>query len=249
VIRKAAGYQSARRGAGDEAASAPPAVGVAGAVAERIADALEQGILTGVHRPGERLTELTLSRELGVSQASVREALQTLEARGLVVKQPNRGTFVLEIDAVTLRHLFEVRRELESLACALLAPGLTRETLDALNNCLADMEAGAARNDYPLFLDADLRFHRLIWQAQPNRILERSLTQTCLPLFRYDRIRRYATRYENFRHSLSQHRRIVEALQTGDAELARRVTRRMVDRWFREDLSDYTGGAAGEDGE
>ncbi len=205
-----------------------------------VASQLEARILTGKLKPGDRLPEMTLARELGVSQASMREALQELEARGLIVKYPNRGSFVIEIDATRLLHIFQVRRELEPLACALLAGHMTQPTLEILQQCLTQMRGAQASGDYPAFLDADLRFHRAIWAAQPNRVLEKTLCAACLPLFAYDLIRRYATRYRNFPRAIRQHQMLLTALQTGDSALVSRVTRRLVDRWFKEDLADFT---------
>jgi DNA-binding GntR family transcriptional regulator len=205
-----------------------------------VASQLEERILTGKIKPGGRLPEMALARELGVSQAGIREALQELESLGLVVKHPNRGSFVIEIDAIRLQHIFQVRRELEPLACSLLAGHLAPEALDSLQRCLADMKAASERNDYPAYLDADLRFHRTLWASQPNRLLERSLCTACLPLFAYDLIRRYSSRYQNFPRAIRQHQWILDAILTGEAARVSRITRRLVDRWFQENLADYS---------
>ena len=205
-----------------------------------VASQLEERILTGKIKPGERLPEMTLARELGVSQAGIREALQELESLGLVVKHPNRGSFVIEIDAIRLQHIFQVRRELEPLACSLLAGHLEPQALDSLQKRLAEMKEASERNDYPAYLDADLRFHRTIWASQPNRLLERSLCTACLPLFAYDRIRRYSARYENFPRAIRQHQLILDTILMGDAAKVARIVRRLVDRWFRENLADYS---------
>lgn len=204
-----------------------------------VAAQLEERILTGKLRPGDRLPEMTLARDLGVSQASMREALQELESRGLIVKYPNRGSFVIELDTVRLLHIFQVRRELEPLACALLAGNLPVPTLALLQQCVADMRAAAERSDYPAYLDADLRFHRAIWAAQPNRVLEKSLLSVCLPLFAYDLIRHYKAQYANNVRAVRQHQMMITAMQTDDVALVRRLTRRLVDRWFKEVLADY----------
>ena len=205
-----------------------------------VASQLEERILTGKIKSGERLPEMTLAKELGVSQAGVREALQELESLGLVVKHPNRGSFVIEIDAVRLQHIFQVRRELEPLACSLLAGHLDSEALARLQTCLTDMKTASEQNDYPAYLRADLRFHRTLWASQPNRLLERSLCAACLPLFAYDLIRRYSTRYQNFPRAIRQHQWILDAILTGDAVEVTRLTRRLVDRWFKENLADYS---------
>jgi DNA-binding GntR family transcriptional regulator len=200
---------------------------------------LERAILTGRLRPGTRLPEIRLARELGVSQASVREALQALESRGLVVKNANRGSFVIQLTTVDLTHIFQVRLELEPLACALAAAHLTPAILDTLHRCIDAMRSAAPTRDYPSFQEADLRFHQTLWKAQPNRFLERCLESICLPLFAYDLVRRYTSDYTNFERSARQHQLVLRALATGDGELAATIMRRMIRRWLREDVRDY----------
>lgn len=204
-----------------------------------VARLLETAILTGRLTPGTRLRELKLAAEFGVSQASIREALQHLESLGLVVKYPNRGSFVINLDADDVVRIYQVRRELEPLACALAATYMKQETLQKLGECIEQMQAAAESSDYHAYSNADLRFHRLIWESQPNRWLEKSLTAICLPLFANDLIRRYSTAYINFDRAAREHQRILAVLGTRDAELVRKVVSRMINRFMRHDLADY----------
>ena len=204
-----------------------------------VARLLERAILAGQFRPGDRLPEMNIARELGVSQASVREALQDLENLGLVLKFPNRGSVVIQLSGEDLAQIYEIRRELEPLACGLAARHLRPETLAALQACVAAMQAASEGPDFEAFSEADIRFHRLLWRAQPNRFLEKSLQAICLPLFAFDLIRRHAAPHVDFAHTIRQHQLIVNALRSRDADLAARVTRRMVERWLRQDLADY----------
>src|SRR5215471_14981927 len=83
-----------------------------------VARRLEEAILAGELRPGARLHEMKLASQLNVSQASVREALQELEGLGWVTKYPNRGSFVMNLTNQELIQIYQVRRQLEPLACA-----------------------------------------------------------------------------------------------------------------------------------
>lgn len=204
-----------------------------------VARLLEDAILTGRLTPGTRLRELKLAAEFGVSQASIREALQHLESLGLVVKYPNRGSFVINLNADDVAHIYQVRRVLEPLACALAAMHLRQETLDHLEKCIQAMEAAADRRDYRSYLNADREFHRIIWESQPNPWLLRALKNLCLPLFANDLILRYSTAYIDYDRAAREHRRIVSVLRTRDAELVRNVVDRMMRRFLREDLADY----------
>ncbi|MEW5978424.1 MAG: GntR family transcriptional regulator [Acidobacteriota bacterium] len=203
-----------------------------------VARLLERQILTGRFAPGSKLTELRLAAELKVSQASLREALQELEGLGLVVKYPNKGTFVINLDELDLAHIYQVRRELEPLACSLAAGQMSRQKLDALRLCLQQMRAAAADRDHQSYLNADFRFHSLIWESQQNEYLVKLLKEICLPLFANDLIRRHSNAFTDFSLAIRQHERILRSLQTGDSHLVSKVVRRLMVRFLRQDLSD-----------
>lgn len=204
-----------------------------------VARVLEQAILSGRFRPGDRLPEMRIAQVLGVSQASVREALQDLEGLGLAQKNPNRGSIVTQLSGDDLAHIYQIRRELEPLACGLAASHLSGESLTALQDCVNTMRDAAERVDFADFLASDVRFHRTIWRAQPNRFLEKSLQAVCLPLFAFDLISRKGALPVSFDHVIRQHQLIVDVLRSKDVDLVVRVTRRMVARWLRQDLADY----------
>ena len=204
-----------------------------------VARILEKAILTGQLRPGVRLPEMRLAEEMGVSQASVREALQDLEGLGLVRKVPNRGSVVTRLTEDDLAHIYQIRRELEPLAASLAAAQMTALTHSELQGCVAAMGAAATAADFQAFSAADVRFHRLLWQRQPNRFLERALLAACLPLFAFDLIRRHASPQLDFSRAIRQHQLLLNALRLRDAALVDRIMRRMVDRWLRQDLADY----------
>src|SRR5438067_8706663 len=78
-------------------------------------------ILSGALRPGERLLEAKLSKDLGVSQATVNAALQDLHNQGLVTKLLNRSTSVSRYTLADLERLFVVRMALEPVAAQTLS--------------------------------------------------------------------------------------------------------------------------------
>lgn len=78
---------------------------------------LRKAILTGELKPGERLLEIHLANQLGVSRTPIREAIRKLELEGLVIMMPRRGAEVAQITEKSLRDVLEVRRALDAL-CA-----------------------------------------------------------------------------------------------------------------------------------
>src|ERR1700736_1636971 len=101
--------------------------------ADEIARALEDDIISGAIPPGQVLRQEHVCERFGVSRTPVREALQRLEALGLVSAVPNRGVRVRSISAAELREAFLIRAELESLATAEAATRITGADLERLD--------------------------------------------------------------------------------------------------------------------
>src|SRR5215210_5269143 len=92
---------------------------------DQVKDALVERILDGFYGPGERIVEMRVAEEFGVSQAPVREALRELELLRLVVSEPFRGARVREVSAEELREIYPVRAALEEVAARSATPSLT----------------------------------------------------------------------------------------------------------------------------
>src|SRR5579872_655774 len=101
-------------------------------VIEQVRRAVLQQILTGILRPGQRLLEAKLSKELGVSQATVNAALQDLHNQGLVTKLLNRSTNVSRYTLADIEKLFAVRILLEPAAVAAVSNAWSEEAQTCL---------------------------------------------------------------------------------------------------------------------
>src|SRR5712692_113781 len=154
-----------------------------GTLRRRVAAHLHDAILHGELRPGERIVEGKLARELRVAQGTLREALQELEHQGLVTKHDNRGTFVSELTTREIEDIYIVRCALEPLAAALACERLTPEHLAQLNTQVEKMKNAGEAHDFVELLKADLDFHRLIWKLSGNGPIERALNVVCPPVF------------------------------------------------------------------
>ena len=105
-------------------------------LAEQVFQTLEEDILQGRLKPGEVITELRLSKALGVSRTPIREALQHLEQESLVEIRPNRGAVVLGITRDDLEVIYDMRIRLEGLAASLAAKTADEEQLNAMKEVL-----------------------------------------------------------------------------------------------------------------
>jgi DNA-binding GntR family transcriptional regulator len=144
-----------------------------GVLSDTVKDRLLAAILDGRYPPGARIVETRVARQLGTSQAPVREALRDLEALGVVEISPFRGARVRRPTPDELVEALDVRCELEALAVRLAAPRLTDEELADLGERLDVMARTSADGDTVAEAQADAAFHGRIVELAGNRTLVR----------------------------------------------------------------------------
>jgi DNA-binding GntR family transcriptional regulator len=140
-------------------------------LADQVKDRLLDDILSGRLAPGTRIIETKVARELGTSQAPVREALRGLEALGLVEITPFRGSCVRRPSRREIIEAYAVRAALEALAARLAVPRLSDADLADLADAYADMGAAARVDDGHTVAAADARFHARIVDLADNGAL------------------------------------------------------------------------------
>jgi DNA-binding GntR family transcriptional regulator len=136
-----------------------------------VRERLLERILSGRYPPDARIVETQVARELGTSQAPVREALRGLEALGLVEITPFRGARVRRPTSRELLEAYAVRSALESLAARLAVPRLTNGDLSRLSAGVDSMQAAARAGDAHRVAEADARFHGTIVELADNGTL------------------------------------------------------------------------------
>ena len=151
----------------DDGAPAGPAISRV-MLREQVKEVLVDRILSGQYQPGSRLVETRIARELGISQAPVREALRDLEQLALVDYRPFRGASVREISLDELLEAFPVRAALERLAIELAAPQITDAELERLAGQIRAMRDAGDAHDQSA---ADVAFHETIVVATRNATL------------------------------------------------------------------------------
>ncbi len=144
-----------------------------GVLSDTVKDRLLAAILDGRYPPGSRIVETRVAKQLGTSQAPVREALRDLEALGVVEILPFKGARVRRPSPDELLEAFDVRCELEALAIRRALPRLTDEDLDRLGAHLDAMRTTSASGDTGAEASADAAFHAHIVAASDNRTLVR----------------------------------------------------------------------------
>jgi DNA-binding GntR family transcriptional regulator len=142
-------------------------------LADQVKERLLEDILSGKHPPDSRIVETAVAKELGTSQAPVREALRGLEALGVVEITPFRGARVRRPSRRDIVEAYAVRSSLEVLGARLAVPRLTDADVAELGGWLAAMRTAAAAEDGYAVADADARFHARIIELADNRTLAR----------------------------------------------------------------------------
>lgn len=198
-------------------------------LAEKVFSELATAIVRGELAPGERLSEQALVTRYGGSRAPIREAIQKLEARNLVVRVPHAGARVVSLSLEELRDIYEVRLELESMACRLAAERMSDDEISALEKLLEEharsIEADQGLSYYQK--SGNLDFHYRIIEGSKNSRLHQML---CGDLYHIIRMYRYRTSTSTERplQALKEHQRIVEAIKSRDSQLAELLMRRHI---------------------
>jgi len=176
-------------------------------------------MLDGSLVEGSRLTEETLARQLGISKSPVREALNRLEAEGLIIIHARRGAFVRKFTLNETRDLFDLRILLEVYAVekAVITAELLREMADSIERTKEHLLNG----DKLAHVEEDLRFHSMIAASTGNSEF----------LHVFDGVQHKSILSRSKTYHLSptsapvNHQKIYEALKKGDREAARRAMR------------------------
>jgi DNA-binding GntR family transcriptional regulator len=209
--------------------------------ADEVARTLEDEIVSGAIPPGQVLRQEHVCERFNVSRTPVREALQRLEALGLVTALPNRGARVRSISSAELREAFLIRAELEALATAHAAPRMTPTDLARLDT--AEEQFAALTLDLRAQMRAgDLRTSSLVvgWMAANHAFHDVIYSVAGLP--RVEQLAKSARRTfigehvwsargeldELFVKNEMQHRAIREALAAGSSDGARTLAREHV---------------------
>ena len=191
---------------------------------------LRDAIITQVLKPGERLMEIQLADEMGVSRTPVREAIRKLELAGLVVMVPRKGAYVAGVSMKDIHEVYEVRSALEMLAVTLAAERITDEELNALEQQVlreSEEEAKKDGSDLDNIIYIDSSFHDIIYQAARNQRLVQfvNILQEQLQRFRAASLARPG----RSKTALEEHKQIVEALSERNGELASKLAQEHIE--------------------
>ena len=198
-----------------------------------IFDSVYEKIRDGVLKPGERITELQIAKEFGMSQAPAREALRELEAIGLVEIIHYKGNYVKKFTLKDLRNNYRVREGLEIIGVKYCIKYITDEEIEELGEILNELNKAGRERDIDQFVKYDMDFHQYFMEKADNeeliKIWHRAHVRTWTAL---------NTSMSNLSQEelASRHNSIYEAIKKRDVDAAVREVERHL-----EELTDQIG--------
>ncbi|MDF2725315.1 MAG: GntR family transcriptional regulator [Paenibacillus sp.] len=184
----------------------------------KITDDIRKAIFQGKLNPGDRLREVEISKQMGVSRGPVREAIRMLEQEGLLISLPYKETTVAEISGEEVQDVLNpIRLIIETYAIRKALPNIGERELERLSGFVAEMRDGAMQMNLDKIVESDLAFHEYViglagmpgllntWTAIYNRIHLHFIVQ--------------GKAYEDLNDLWREHEKLVDAIRQGNADV------------------------------
>lgn len=195
-----------------------------GLLSERAFDYVVDNICNGNFKPGQKVGERKIARQLGISQIPVREAMEKLWQRGWIDKFPKRGAFVKKFDIREVQNVFQIREVFETGCARLLAHIITPQQLDQLKELVDILQKTSENKEMEKYEEADMQFHKSIIRFIGNKRLDELFETVLLQsqgFFLSEAVRAaFSWGRDLEKLDFSSHERIYKALSDGDAERA-----------------------------
>ncbi|MCX8057283.1 MAG: GntR family transcriptional regulator [Ignavibacteria bacterium] len=190
---------------------------------DRIADLIRASILKGKIKPGERLMEIEVAKQLGISRTPLREAFLQLESEGFVKVIPRKGAIVAETTPDDAEETYQIKGALEALAAKLATEQITKEKIDKLIELNERMRkiSQSKQKDYSEFLELNSAFHKIINESSGNQKLIRMIGNLRYQTFRYNYI--FLSLISHLKDSVKEHDAIIKALKKKNADLVEKL--------------------------
>jgi DNA-binding GntR family transcriptional regulator len=195
-------------------------------LSEQIKEQLMEDIFHRKYKAGDRIVESALARELGVSQASVREALRSLIAMGFLENEPFKGITVRSFSAKDLMEVYTVRIALETLAGQLAINRITDEEIAELENIVSEMIEASEKGDTQKRIHLNIAFHEKLVQTSGNKLI--------LQLYNYMRFGTWSILTGNLSEMdpiqiSARHKILIDALKSRDPEKIAKAIREHIE--------------------
>jgi DNA-binding GntR family transcriptional regulator len=192
---------------------------------DEVRDHIRDGIAEGRYLPGERLREGTIAEVLEVSRTPIREAMRILEAEGLIVIEPWKGTTVATLSHKQVSDFYAYRELIEGLAAEMAARVITDDDIERLDVSLLQLEDGRGQTGSELG-SGNEQFHQMIFDISGNRFLKQSedVINTAKTLI----WKPVYPNHERWQSAQKEHRKLFDALRARDPIAAKAAAQKHV---------------------
>ena len=195
---------------------------------ELVTGNLRTRIVTGEFALGEQLSEARIAKELEVSRTPVREAINRLEMEGLLIVEPQRGSFVFNLEPEELAKLCDARVCLETTAITSAMQRKPHALRGALSDCVGRMQAAREAGDDAQYLYQDTMFHQCLFDCADNRFLNDAYQTIALKMAALrNRLGRHP---DHMAKSFREHAELVQCVRQCDVSKALDVLKLHIDR-------------------
>lgn len=179
---------------------------------------LKQMIISGQLKPGERLNQVKLANQLGISRTPLLQAMNRLTSEQLTETIPRRGTRVRTFSNDDLLSIYEIRGRLEPYTCELAAKEMTEDDINLLKENIINMEEAIKNNDESMFKTLDNEFHNIIIESTNSSFISEIL-EKYVPLMHAINL------LKPMEKSIQDHKNILDALIEKDSLSASQLMR------------------------
>jgi len=199
----------------------------AASLRQQVLESLRQAIIAGRLAPGERLTERTLTEQMGVSRTVLREALRQLEAERLVEVIPNKGPVVRALTADEAEDLYRIRAVLHGLAARIFVENADDKRVAELETAFDAVAAAYESKDAEKVLDSKTHFYDVLYEGAQSESLSSMLGTLQARIWRWRALGlgHPMRSGERSQESVSNLKSIVDAVKNRDADTAELLTR------------------------
>ncbi len=190
-------------------------------LSQRVFKKLQNDILEGRYKTGDKMVELAISKDLGVSRTPIREALRQLELEGLVKSVHNKGIYVTNITEKDVNDIYVIRSLIEGQCAYWACENINEEQLERLEENIYLREFHLQKGNLEQILKLDNEFHKILYEASASKILKNILTD----LHKYVvRVRRMSLNdLSRAKMSVREHSKIVDAIKGKNPDRAREL--------------------------
>lgn len=184
---------------------------------------IKEAVQSGKLKPGDRIVEAELAREMGISRFPIREAISSLEKEGILITIPFKGTYVSHYDENDLEEIYTLRSALEELAIRLLMEEIASKKIKKLESIMAAMEQAAHKGRVGRLIFGDMQFHQAICELSGHRRLLEAWLTLKDQLGSFMALEEHS--YGGPEQLLKTHYPLMEAIKKGDSPLAEKRLR------------------------